>query len=348
MQIEKKNINGIEETFIIAEIAQAHEGSLGMAHSFIDAVADAGANAIKFQTHIADAESTLDEEFRIPMSSQDKNRWEYWKRMEFSKEQWLELVKHSREKNLIFLSSPFSLEAVKLLSELDIAAWKIGSGEVFNKSLVDLIIENGKPILLSTGMSNWEEIEQSINYIVERGIEVALFQCTSKYPTSLEEIGLNILSDIKNKFKVPNGLSDHSGTIWPSLGAISFGVDFLEVHVNFDRSMYGPDSSSSLTFSELSMICDANLAFSKMRNNPVDKNKISKTLNHTKSLFTKSLSPIYDLPKGTIIKADMLIPKKPSGGIKFEDLNKIVGKRLKCLAPANRILKYDDLEYEEV
>ena len=343
MKIEKKDINGYKETFIIAEIAQAHEGSLGMAHAFIDSVSQAGATAIKFQTHIANAESTLDEEFRISMSNQDKNRWEYWKRMEFSKDQWLELIKHAREKNLIFLSSPFSLEAVKLLSDLGIEAWKIGSGEVFNTPLLDLIIENGKPILLSTGLSSWEDIEKSVNYIKKSFREVALFQCTSKYPTTLEEVGLNILSDIKSKFKIPNGLSDHSGTIWPSLAAISSGVDFLEVHVNYDRGMYGPDSSSSLTFSELSMLIKANKAFAKMRNNPVDKNKISKKLEHTKSLFTKSLSPIYDLPSGTIITKDMLMPKKPSGGIKVEDINNVVGKRLKNFAPANRILKYDDL-----
>tara|TARA_B100000886_G_scaffold340457_1_gene310151 strand:+ start:1556 stop:2599 length:1044 start_codon:yes stop_codon:yes gene_type:complete len=344
MKIKDFNIEDNEETFIIAEVAQAHDGSLGLAHSFIDAVAKTGANAIKFQTHIANAESTLDEEFRISMSSQYKNRWEYWKRMEFTKSQWFELSKHANEKNLIFLSSAFSLEAVKLLAEIGMPAWKIGSGEVFNQPLIDLIIELGGPILLSSGMSNWNDIEKVINHTKKKGTEVALFQCTSNYPTSLEDVGLNILQEIKKRFNIPNGLSDHSGSLWPSVAAIANHADFLEVHVNFDRAMYGPDSSSSLNFSELSMICEANKAFKRMRSNPVNKDKLSKKLEKTKSLFTKSLSPINNLPAGTILTKDMLTQKKPGGGICSDDINKVLGKRLKVAVHSNRILRYEDLE----
>ena len=152
MKIKDFNIEDNDETFIIAEVAQAHDGSLGLAHSFIDAVAKTGANAIKFQTHIANAESTLDEEFRIPMSSQYKNRWEYWKRMEFTKSQWLELSKHANEKDLIFLSSAFSLEAAKLLADIGMPAWKIGSGEVFNQPLIDLIIAFGPKFNMALGL----------------------------------------------------------------------------------------------------------------------------------------------------------------------------------------------------
>ena len=173
MKIENFDIDGNNETFIIAEIAQAHDGSLGLAHSFIDAVAETGAHAIKFQTHIANAESTLDEKFRIPMSSQYQNRWEYWKRMEFTHMQWVELARHAKEKNLIFLSSPFSLEAVNLLAKIGMPAWKIGSGEVFNLSLIDLIIELGGPILLSSGMSSWKDIENVVNQSKEKGADVA-------------------------------------------------------------------------------------------------------------------------------------------------------------------------------
>ena len=325
-------------------VAQAHNGSLGLAHSFIDAVAKTGANAIKFQTHIANAESTLDEEFRIPMSSQYKNRWEYWKRMEFTKSQWFELSKHANEKNLIFLSSAFSLEAAKLLAEIGMPAWKIGSGEVFNQPLIDLIIELGGPILLSSGMSNWNDIEKVINHTKKKGTEVALFQCTSNYPTSLEDVGLNILQEIKNRFNIPNGLSDHSGSLWPSVAAIANHADFLEVHVNFDRAMYGPDSSSSLNFSELSMICEANKAFKRMKSNPVNKDKLSKKLEKTKSLFTKSLSPINNLPAGAILTKDMLTQKKPGGRISSDDINKVLSKRLKVAVQSNRILRYEDLE----
>ncbi|MGC8917653.1 MAG: N-acetylneuraminate synthase family protein, partial [Thermoanaerobaculum sp.] len=110
---------------VIAEVAQAHDGSLGLAHAFIDAAADAGASAIKFQTHIAAAESTLGEPWRVKFSPQDRTRYDYWRRMEFTEEQWVGLREHAEERGLYFLSSPFSVEAVELLERVGVAAWKV-------------------------------------------------------------------------------------------------------------------------------------------------------------------------------------------------------------------------------
>ena len=344
MKIGNIEINGRKKTFIVAEIAQAHDGSLGMAHSYIDAVSKTGADAIKFQTHIAEAESTLDEEFRAPMSGQDKNRFEYWKRISFTREQWVELKKHSEEKGLIFLSSAFSEEAVNLLADIGMPAWKVGSGEVFNLSLINLMLRKGGPIILSSGMSKWEELKKIIKYISSKGGNPAILQCTSKYPTPLEEVGLNVLKDYKETFNIPSGISDHSGTPWPSLASLAYEADFLEVHVSFDRSIYGPDSSSSLNFSELSMVCEANKAFSIMRRNPVDKNINAQNLSETKILFTKSLSPKYNLPAGTKLTKDMLTLKKPSGGYTIDDVEKVIGKKLKIDLSSKRILKPDHLE----
>tara|TARA_Y100000589_G_scaffold304288_1_gene317322 strand:+ start:1062 stop:2096 length:1035 start_codon:yes stop_codon:yes gene_type:complete len=344
MRIGNFEINGAKKTFIIAEVAQAHDGSLGQAHSYIDAVAKAGADAIKFQTHIAEAESTLDENFRISMSGQDQNRYEYWQRTSFTPNQWLELSKHANQKDLIFLSSPFSKEAIDLLSKIGIPAWKVGSGEVFNFSLIDLILKQGGPILLSTGMSSWEEINKIIEYILEKGGDPAILQCTTQYPTPLNEVGLNILKELQKRYHIPSGLSDHSGTPWPSLAALAYESDLLEVHVTFDRSIYGPDSSSSLNFSELNMICKANKAFSEMRNNPVDKDSKANKLNATKQLFTKSLSLKHDLPSGTLLTEDLLVLKKPSGGFSNSEIDKVIGKRLKYDLSANRIIKPHHLE----
>ncbi|MGI9422325.1 MAG: N-acetylneuraminate synthase family protein, partial [Hyphomicrobiaceae bacterium] len=130
-------------TLIIAEVAQAHDGSLGFAHAFIDAVAASGADAIKFQTHIANAESTLDEAFRIPLSGQDETRWDYWRRMEFTPDQWRGLSAHASEKGLVFLSSAFSVPAIELLAGLGMPAWKVGSGEAFNAVLIDAMLQKG-------------------------------------------------------------------------------------------------------------------------------------------------------------------------------------------------------------
>src|SRR2546425_12153090 len=144
---------------IIGEVGLAHDGSLGYAHAFIDEVARAGADAVKFQTHIASAESTLAEPFRVKFSRQDATRYDYWKRMEFSEEQWRGLAQHARVKNLLFLSSPFSLEAVDLLERVDTPMWKVASGEVGNLPLLDRLIATGKTIILSSGMSGLAQLD---------------------------------------------------------------------------------------------------------------------------------------------------------------------------------------------
>ncbi len=344
MQIGNYKIGGERGAFVIAEVAQAHDGSLGYAHSFIDASADAGAQAVKFQTHIANAESTLDEPFRVSMSGQDATRWDYWRRMEFSFSQWQGLSDHAVKRGLIFLSSAFSFEAVNLLAEIGMPAWKVGSGEAFNWPLIELMMEKGGPILLSTGLSTWADIASMLARIQERDGEIALLQCTTRYPTSLEQVGLNVITSLRERFAVPVGLSDHSGTPYPALASLAAGVDLVEVHVTFDRRMYGPDTTSSLTFAELEMVCSANRAFATMRANPVDKDTEATALAETKTLFTKSLSPVRDLSAGTALSANMLTLKKPSGGLPIESLNDLLGRRLKHPVLANRLLRIDDLE----
>src|SRR5215813_11074319 len=148
---------------IVGEVAQAHDGSLGLAHAFIDAIAAAGADAVKFQTHIAAAESTPDEPWRVKFSPQDASRYEYWKRMEFTEEQWCGLKRHADEKGLLFLSSPFSLEAVDLLERVGVAAWKIASGEVGNAPMMDRIVGTKWPVLLSSGMSPLNELDDAVS-----------------------------------------------------------------------------------------------------------------------------------------------------------------------------------------
>src|SRR5262245_27170149 len=150
---------------IIAEVAQAHDGSLGMAHAYIDAIANTGADAVKFQTHIAAAESTPREAWRVKFRQQDATRYDYWKRMEFTEPQCCGLKKHAEEKGLQFLSSPFSIEAVELLIRVGVGAWKVASGEVTNAPMLERIVATRLPIILSTGMSSLSEIDTAVEQI---------------------------------------------------------------------------------------------------------------------------------------------------------------------------------------
>ena len=168
--------------FVIGEVALTHDGSLGLAHAFIDAIANAGADAVKFQTHIAAAESTPSEPFRIRFSPQDETRYDYWRRMEFTEDQWAGLARHARERDIVFLSSAFSVDAVDLLERVGMPLWKVGSGESFNNILIDRMADTGMPVLLSTGMSTVEDIDRAVARVRAKGTQVGVFQCTTAYP----------------------------------------------------------------------------------------------------------------------------------------------------------------------
>jgi N,N'-diacetyllegionaminate synthase len=274
--------------FIVAEVGQAHEGSLGQAHAYIDAIAAAGADAAKFQCHLAEAESTPDEPWRVPPQwSQDESRYAYWKRMEFSEEQWRSLAEHAREQGLIFLCSPFSVEAVKLLDPL-VPAWKVPSGEITNAELLSAIEDTEKPVLLSTGMTTRKESRAWVKDL--EGVGVALLQCTSEYPCPPERIGLNMLAEMRGwnhyveSYPLPVGLSDHSGTIWPGLAAVALGCDILEVHVCFSKAEFGFDVESSITIDDLARLVEG-VRFIERAKTPVDKDAMARELEPMRKLF---------------------------------------------------------------
>ncbi len=333
-----------QSCIIVAEVAQAHDGSLGMAHAFIDAVATTGADAVKFQTHIADAESTLHEPWRVKFSPQDKTRYEYWKRMEFTEEQWKDLKAHAEEKGLLFLSSPFSIEAAELLKRVGVAAWKIASGEVNNIPMFERIAETGLPILLSTGMSSLQEIDDAVCRIKSKGLPLAVLQCTSLYPTPPEKVGLTLIPFFRERYGCSVGLSDHSGTIYPALAAVTLGAAVIEVHLTLSRDMFGPDVSASVTTGELKQLVDGIRFIEKMLANPVDKDATATELAPMRQLFMKSLVARIDLPERTILQPEHLTVKKPGTGIPHSRLQELIGRRLRRPLKADDILHEDDLE----
>ena len=232
-----------DSAVVIGEVGQAHDGSLGTAHALLDAIADAGADAVKFQTHIAAAESRTDEPWRVRFSYQDDTRYEYWQRMQFTADAWAGLRRHAEDRGLAFLSSPFSLDAVELLRRVGVAAWKVASGEVANTPLLDAVAQTGQPVLLSSGMSGWTELDNAVKRLRAGGAgPLAVLQCTTAYPVEPERVGLNVLGEIHERYRCAAGLSDHSGTIFPSLAAVALGARALEVHVTLSREMFGPDT----------------------------------------------------------------------------------------------------------
>jgi len=329
---------------IIAEVAQTHDGSLGLAHAFIDAIANAGADAVKFQTHIAAAESTPGEPWRIKFSLQDATRYDYWKRMEFTEEQWKGLKQHAEERGLIFLSSPFSVEAVELLTRVGVAAWKVASAEVSNTPIFERMAATGLPILLSTGMSPLSEIDAAVERVKARGLPLAVLQCTTAYPCPPEKVGLNLIPFFRERYGCAVGLSDHSGTIYPGLAAVTIGIEVLEVHVTLSREMFGPDVPASITTTELRQLVEGVRYIEKMKANPVDKDAIAQEMAPLRNLFTKSVVARVDLPAGIILQEEHLTVKKPGTGIPADRLPELIGRRLRRAVKADELLQEDDLE----
>ena len=329
--------------FIVAEVAQGHDGSLGLAHAFIDAVANAGADAVKFQTHLAAAESTPGEPWRVKFSPQDASRYDYWKRMEFTAEQWHGLKKHADDRGLKFLSSPFSMEAVELLMRVGVAAWKVASGEVSNTPMLERMAATGLPIILSSGMSPINEIDAAVELVKARDLALFVLQCTSAYPCPPEKIGLNLIPFFRERYACGVGLSDHSGTIYPGLAAATLGIDVLEVHVTFSREMFGPDVPASITTTELRQLVDGIRFIERMRANPIDKNAMAAEMAPLRSLFTKSVVVRMDLPAGTVLREEHLAIKKPGTGIPAARLTELISRTLKRAIAANTLLSEDDL-----
>ena len=335
---------GSGRCLVIGEVAMSHDGSLGLAHAFIDAIADAGADAVKFQTHIASAESTPAEPFRVKFSRQDASRYDYWKRMEFSENEWRGLATHCDERNVLFISSPFSFEAIALLQRVGQALWKIASGEVSNVPLLDRVLDTGKPVLLSTGMSSLAETDAAVARVKARGSTLGVLQCTTAYPCPPERVGLNLIPIYRERYGCWVGLSDHSGTIYPGLAGVAMGLDVVEVHVALSREMFGPDVIASVTTAELRQLVDGVRFIERMRSNPIDKDASARETDPLRRLFTRSVVARRALAEGTVLGPDDLALKKPGTGLPPDRLAELVGKRLVRPVVEDQLLAIDDIE----
>ena len=332
---------------IIGEVAQAHDGSLGLAHAFVDAIADAGADAVKFQTHIAAAESTPGEPWRVKFSRQDRTRYDYWKRMEFSEQQWLGLRQHADDRGLFFLSSPFSIEAVQLLERVGVAAWKVASGEITNFAMLDAMLAGRIPMIVSTGLSGLSEVDAVVKKIQSAEVPLAVLQCTTAYPCPPDRIGLNMLATYRERYSSAVGLSDHSGTIYPGLAAVALGADVVEVHVTLSRDMFGPDVSASVTTGELKQLVDGIRFVETMLANPLDKDRPGGEVAALRSLFTKSVVARVQIPAGTVLTEEHLIAKKPGTGIPASRLSALIGTRTLRAIEQDELLSDADIQFQE-
>lgn len=325
--------------FLIAEVGSVHDGSFGNAGKLIEAAAVAGAGAVKFQTHIPEAETLRD----APMPSyfQGEPRFEYFRRTGFSLEQWQALKTRCDELGVMFLSSPFSLEAVDLLEQVGMPVYKIPSGEVSNLPLLERVRATGKPVLLSSGMSGWAEMDAAVA-ILSGGGPVTVMQCSSAYPCPPERVGLNVMVEMGRRYNLPMGYSDHTLGHAACFAACALGAVVIEKHFTFSRLMYGSDARHSMEPADFKRLAEGLGEIRAMLAHPVDKDDLS-PYSEMKRIFEKSVVAARFLSVGTVLAEADLAFKKPGDGITAASWRDLIGHRVTRDLAADHKFSWDDL-----
>ena len=327
---------------IIAEVGSVHDGSFGNAMKLVETAADCGADVVKFQTHIPYAETLRDAP--MPPYFKGEPRFEYFERTGFPVEQWKQLAAHAAECGLQFLSSPFSIEAVALLEDIGVGSYKIPSGEVTNVPMLEAIAETGKPILLSSGMSDWRELDAAIAAIRRRHDRICVMQCTSAYPCPDEKVGLNVLSEMRERWSLPVGYSDHTRDNHACFAAVTLGAGVVEKHLTFCRRMYGSDAAHSAEPEQFEELVKGIRAISRMLSHPVDKDDVADR-REMKGIFEKSVVSTARIDEGAVITADSVAVKKPGTGIPAARLQDVIGQRARRNIAADSLLQKEDVEW---
>lgn len=325
--------------YIIAEIGSVHDGSFGNACRLIEAAAACGCDAVKFQTHIAEAETLANAPSPSYFSAEPRSV--YFKRTGFSKDQWRDLAAVAMAANVDFLSSPFSQEAVDLLEDVGVTAYKVPSGEVSNIPLLEYLSLTKKPVIMSSGMSSWSELDAAVASLRDGG-PLTLLQCTSAYPCPPERVGLNVMSLMRERYGLPVGYSDHTMGFAAPIGAVALGASIIEKHFAFSRLMYGSDAKHSMEPEEFKQLCKELKEMGRVVASPVDKDDLS-SLSDMKLIFEKSIVAAIELPAGTEIARHHLAFKKPGDGIPAARYQDLIGRRVIKSLPRDHKFAQEDL-----
>lgn len=319
----KKKIKNLPY-YIITEIGMNHDGVFNDALKLTKAAKGSEVNAVKFQMHIAEEETLKNAP--PPPYFKSESRFDFFKRTAFSENQWRNLKNYCHKLGLDFIVSPFSIKAAETLKKIKVDAYKIASGEVTNHPLLEYIAKTKIPVLMSSGMSDWQEIDNAIK-ILKNNLLV-LFQCSSEYPCAPESVGLNVIEDMRKKY--PNliiGFSDHTLDNFSAIAVFMKGAKVFEKHFTLSKNAYGPDAKFSLEPKEMKKFVEGIEFIDKALKYKVNKNDLTK-YKEMKSIFEKSIVATKDLKKGEMLRLIDLNFKKPGNGIKANKYKNLIGKKL--------------------
>jgi sialic acid synthase SpsE len=340
IKISKFRIGTSNPVFTIAEAGINHNGSLAIAKKMVQVAKKAGVSCVKFQTHITEKEMIKTD--IKPGNISKKSLWSIIKNCELSEHDEKMLQKYCKELKILFLSTPFSIEAIDRLEKMKIPAYKIGSGELTNIPFLTKISQTKKPVILSTGMSTMNEIREAVKIFKHKKNPLAILQTTSTYPTSYKDVKLGVIEKYEKEFKIPVGISDHSLGTYIAFGAVAKGACIVEKHFTLDKKMPGPDQNLSLEPNEL-------------RDLVIGCNAIKEALGDTKNILKnekpilkfarESVVSIKNIKKGEKFSEQNITTKRPgTGKIMAKDYFKIIGKIASSNILNDKQLSWNDIK----
>lgn len=328
-------------TFVIAEAGVNHNGSIDTAKKLIDTAADAGADAVKFQTFKSEkiiSRYAPKAEYQKKTTNKHESQLEMVKKLELDTNAHKRLINYCKEKNITFLSTPFDLESIDLLNEFGLKIFKIPSGEITNLPYLRKIGSLKKKVILSAGMADIGEIEDALDILTKAGTrkeDITVLHCNTEYPTPFEDVNLLAMLSIRDAFKVSVGYSDHTPGIEIPVAAVAIGATVIEKHFTLDKNMEGPDHKASLEPHELKAMVRAIRNIEKAIGNGIKKPSASEIKN--KPIVRKSIVAAKEIKKGEVLSEETLSVKRPGSGISPLEWDRIIGRR------AIRDFKEDEL-----
>jgi N-acetylneuraminate synthase len=336
-------------TLIIAEAGVNHNGSIILAKELVDAAVDAGADFVKFQTFKAGSLVTKTAHKagyqKTNTDINDNSQFEMLKKLELDQSAHLELNDYCTHKGIQFLSSGFDEESVDLLDQLGMLFFKIPSGEITNKPYLQHVAKKGKPVIMSTGMANMQEIKAALDVLTENGLsreQVTILHCNTEYPTPMGDVNLKAMLTIQNKFGVRIGYSDHTIGIEIPIAAVALGAEVIEKHLTIDRNMPGPDHKASLEPDELKAMVKA-IRNVELALNGSGIKEPSESEKPNMAVARKSIHLKKRVTVGTKLSSEHLIMKRPGYGISPMEIDKVIGETLAITLDADTMLSWDHL-----
>lgn len=313
---------------IIAELGVNHNGDINIAKKLIDMAKDAGADIVKFQTFISEkvvSRYAPKAEYQNKNTSSKESQLDMVKRLELSFDEFIELDKYCKAKEIEFLSTAFDFRSIDFLNRLDMKRWKIPSGEITNLPYLIKIAKLHKPVILSTGMSTMEDIQAALSILRENGAgEITVLHCTTEYPTPFKDVNLNAMNTIKKMFNIPVGYSDHTKGIEVSIAAVALDATIIEKHFTLDRNMEGPDHKASLEPDELKAMVSAIRNVEASLGSGEKKPAASERKNM--AIARKSIVANCKIKKGDVFTEDNITVKRPGDGISPMKWFEVIGQ----------------------